>query len=402
MKSSGTLPKPHASDRGQAGRSVRRKPVGWRRSILSVACVACGVGLGGVACFLGKGNPPASMGSAPSPETDLIQSRVTLSIEELLNQHKNELEKLDIALVNLLCAKELPGAEQLNISNLLADLDQWASRVKQETDRHSYRFRAKPDEYHGSEAYFRMLMMAVVFYEDYNIRYNPERMTSPAAINPNDRFFADSRDIFLHGLLGSHREISGGGPVDGDFSAEGTMAVPARGGAASHRAERRMGTCSSMPVLYTAVGRRLGYPLKLVTTKSHLFLRWEDEKERFNLEATGRGMNRYDDEHFKQWPFPVSEEEIQREGYLKSLSAPEELALFLSLRGNCLKEAGRTQEAAECYAQASQLAPNARSYQALLADLRQVPDPRIRRVSYGADIVNPVVDPNPLRGVGPY
>ena len=64
-----------------------------------------------------------------------------------------------------------------------------------------------------------------------------------------------------------------------------------------------------MPVLYIAIGRRLGYPLKLVTTKAHLFIRWESATDRFNVEATGRGMNRYDDEHFKHWPFPVTEED---------------------------------------------------------------------------------------------
>ena len=96
-----------------------------------------------------------------------------------------------------------------------------------------------------------------------------------------------------------------------------------------------------MPVLYVAIGRRLGYPLRLATTKSHLFIRWEGAGERFDLEATGKGMNRDDDEHFKQWPYPVTEEEIQADGYLKSLTPVEELALFLSLRGHCLKEAGR-------------------------------------------------------------
>lgn len=51
-----------------------------------------------------------------------------------------------------------------------------------------YRFRAKPAEFENSEGYFRMLMMAVVFYEDFNVRYNPERVSSPQNINPNDRF----------------------------------------------------------------------------------------------------------------------------------------------------------------------------------------------------------------------
>ena len=64
------------------------------------------------------------------------------------------------------------------------------------------------------------------------------------------------------------------------------------------------GTCVSMPVLYVAVGRRLGYPLKLVTTAEHTFLRWEnaDSGERFNIEGTCRGYGRETDEHFRAWP----------------------------------------------------------------------------------------------------
>ena len=289
----------------------------------------------------------------------LTKPGFSLSVNDLLELPGAELEHTDVALMNLLCAQQLPGAAELNVSNLLVTLGLWTKQVQRETERHLHRYRANPQEFYSSEAYFRMLMMAVVFYEDFNIRYNPERVSSPTTLNPNDRFFADSQDIFLHGLLG----------------------------------KRRQGTCSSMPVLYLAVGRRLGYPLKLVTTKAHLFLRWEDGKERFDLEATGRGMNRYDDEHFKQWPFPVSEEEIRAEGYLKSLSAAEELAVFLSLRGNCLKEVGQIQEAATCYAQAARLAPGSRSYGLLLADL-QPPQtqPSLRRLG-SAQTVLP--DPNP-------
>ena len=117
-----------------------------------------------------------------------------------------------------------------------------------------------------------------------------------------------------------------------------------------------------MPVLYVAIGRKLGYPLKLVTTKSHLFLRWEGNGERFNLEATGKGTNRYDDAHFKQWPFPVTDAEIEADGYLKSLTANEEIALFKSIRGNCLMEARRYTEAEQAYSEAVRLAPRSRGY----------------------------------------
>jgi tetratricopeptide (TPR) repeat protein len=165
-----------------------------------------------------------------------------------------------------------------------------------------------------------------------------------------------------------------------------------------------------MPVLYIAVGRRLGYPLKLVATKAHLFVRWEDEADRFDVETTGKGMNRYDDEHFKQWPFPVTDAEIRTEGFLKSLNAAEELAVFLSLRGNCLKQAGRLKEAAECYAKASQLAPTWNAYRALLANTEVLSPSTFPASNYdesartretanwglsGQTIVVP--DPNPLK-----
>ena len=277
--------------------------------------------------------------------------------------------------MNLLCADGLPGSHDAHIDACLNNLDMWADRVKSETDRNIHKYTDHPADFDNSEGYFRMLMMAVVLYEDFGIRYNPERITLPGQIDPDDRFFANSQDIFLNGLILGHR----------------------------------MGTCSSMPVLYIAIGRRLGYPLKLVTTKAHLFVRWEGKNDYFDVEATGKGMNRYDDEHFKQWPFPVSDAEIHAEGYLKSLTSSEELAVFLSLRGNCLKAAGRLNEAADCYAKASHLAPTWNAYRALLADLEKiqtVTSGRMEQAVIPQNIpqaldIHPVgvADPNPLKNI---
>jgi tetratricopeptide (TPR) repeat protein len=90
-------------------------------------------------------------------------------------------------------------------------------------------------------------------------------------------------------------------------------------------------------------------------------------------------MNRYDDEHFKRWPFPVSDDEIRTDGYLKSLTPAEELALFLSLRGHCLKEAGRTAEAIAAYSEAVRFAPESRPYRLLLADAQNPAPVRAQR-----------------------
>jgi hypothetical protein len=301
---------------------------------------------------------------------------------ELSALELDPLDGCDIALMNLLCAHGLANDEALDIQGSLTLLDEWASRVRSETQRHFYQFQKTPREFEHSEGYFRMLMMAVVLHEDFQVRYNPERIANLGQAAMSDGFFADSRDVFLHGLL----------------------------------SPRRMGTCSSMPVLYAALGRRLGYPLKLVTTKGHLFVRWEGSAERFNVDATGQGMNRYHDDHYRTWPFPLSDAEISEQGYLKSLTAAEELAVFLSIRAQCLMESGRDAEAVASLEHAVRLRPAVRDQALLLAQAQakrdgvMEPQPSVSRAApaeFGQipsppnanHSSDPVPDPNPLRQI---
>lgn len=247
-------------------------------------------------------------------------------------------EQYDIARRNIGCAEGLFVSKEVKVEVILSILDQWAAHVKTETERYIYRFRRNPAEYENSEGYFRVLMMAVVLHEDFGVRYNPAKIGVPGEASTSDGFFADPSDVFLHGLLGP----------------------------------KRMGTCSSMPVLYLALGRRLGYPLKLVTTKGHLFVRWEGLGDRFNIEVTGRGVNLYEDEHYRHWPFELADQEIAENGYLKSLTPDDELAVFLTIRAECLKEAKRYGDAVTTYTQAVRLAPHVRAYRLLLADTERI------------------------------
>jgi hypothetical protein len=295
-----------------------RKNSGWKAWFTA----AVGAGLSAGVLWVGASLPRREF-LAPAPAAPAS------SLTTLLSFQIEELPEMDVARVNLLCAGGLPGGEDCDLQTCLRTLDEMARRVERETARHQYRFQRNQSEFENSEGFFRILMMMVVLAEDFGVRYNLERPTSPSA-GPSDGFFADSRDVFLHGLLGP----------------------------------RRTGTCSSLPVLYVAIGRRLGYPLKLVTTKGHLFARWEDARERFNIEVTGNGLNHFGDDYYRQWPFAVTDAEVKAEGYLKSLTPAEELAAFLSIRGMCLREAGRKGEAAEAFAAASRLAPNCRSYRA--------------------------------------
>lgn len=249
-----------------------------------------------------------------------------------------ELEACDIARMNLLCSEGLPGAESLGVEDCLATLDRWAAHVKSETDRNFHQFRDDPGNFNNSEGYFRALFLIGVLQQDFNVHYNPAHITTPDAPEPDEVFFADSKDLFLQGITSS----------------------------------RAMGTCISIPVLYVAVGHRLGYPMKLVTSRAHLFARWESAngKERFNIEATGRGLTTPEDDYYKKWPFPITEQDIKANSYLKSLTAAEYLTLFLETRGHCLRVAGRLGEARQAYLEAQALTPQWHEHQCFLALLQ--------------------------------
>lgn len=263
------------------------------------------------------------------------------SLCELLRPDSRRLENVTITRVNLLCAENLLALNSRDICAAEGLVKEWAQHIKAETDRHMYRYQQCPAQYENSLGFFRMLMLAVVLSEDCGIHYDPVRKSTPETAQTRDGFFSDPDSVFLTGLLGPERK----------------------------------GTCSSMPVLYVAVGRELGYPLKLASTKGHLFVRWEGGGERFNIEATGHGLNRFDDVYYRHWPFEITPEEERAEGYLKSMTQVEELAAFLSIRGMCFSEAGKTQQSAEAFQAATGLAPHCASYKRMFASLQDAPTP---------------------------
>ena len=244
------------------------------------------------------------------------------SFARMLNLTESEIASGDIARWNLACAAGLPGAESLDIDAKLAELDRWAKHVASETERNMHRFRSNPGEYENSEAYYRALMLVVVLQEDCGVHYNPARINEPD--------FTNSKDLLLHGLIG----------------------------------DSNGGTCVSMPVLYVAAGRRLGYPMKLALTKGHVFARWDGAdhpnpsfRGRFNVDATGRSLNTLDDEHYASWPNPLNPADRTGGWFLRSIEPAEELAVFLMQRGHCLEDNGRLPEAQVAYTLAKRFAP---------------------------------------------
>jgi hypothetical protein len=238
-----------------------------------------------------------------------------LTLERLRNPSEEDLSRVDVAAVDLACAVGLPGSEQLDVPGCLAWVDHCAAWVHHETLATFEQFQRSPESYEGSEGIFRAVAMMNVLWRGLGVHYNRQHMCEPDKV-------ADSRGDFIHGI----------------FQGYG-------------------GTCSSIPVLLTAVGRRLGYPLKLVTTARHLFARWDDPTgERFNLEINETGLNTYPDDHYLAWPVDIRGTCWQSETkFLRSLKPREETAYIWAKRGHNLRANGRLREAVDCFATASSI-----------------------------------------------
>lgn len=239
---------------------------------------------------------------------------------DLVTLPEEELGRYDISAVNLACAAGLPSSETIDFAECLSKLDVWATCVQLHTARLMPQFHRKPHEYENSEAYFLALAMITVLQRDLGVRYNPAKI-------PADAKF-DTADTFIHGI------------THGDG-----------------------GTCATLPVVYAAVGRRLGYPIRLVSTRGrssgHLFARWDDPArgDRFNIEATNIGLTTPTDEEMRTGRYQLTDSELREGCYLQSMTPRMELSVFLGERGWCFEDAGDWRNCVEAWAAATNLVP---------------------------------------------
>jgi hypothetical protein len=232
----------------------------------------------------------------------------------------------DIALMNLTTAPGLPPQQRAEIiENGLKTLNIWAAAVTERTFKNHHRY-LKDQGVYKNEAEWKLAMLRTIIGLDFNVRYDPARTSTEQQFASNEMFFSNPDSVFLTGCLG----------------------------------ESRIGTCSSLPVLYVAVGRRCGYPMHLVAAKGHLFARWDDGKgTRVNMEAANAGgFTSHPDSHYRKWPAPMTPHEEKSGRYLQNLTAEETLAIFMSTRAACLRSAGKHADAISAAAAAFRLAPN--------------------------------------------
>lgn len=309
-------------------------------SLVFVVCLA----LGGASVKAADEQPssePAPQ-SVDSAKTGTFKRPRTLA--ELLALPPDELEKVDIALINLLCAEGLRGSESLDIDYLTRTLNAWAGHVESETKRNFHLFQAHPEKFRNSLAYFRMAMLATVLVQDLRIRYNPERekqLENGHILRREDEkaFFADSKDVFIHGLLG----------------------------------DKHYGTCASLPFLYVAIGRRLGYPVTMATTATHFYVRYEEGNgKHLNVEATEHRalLTPSDDEYKNPWGMHLSDEEVKGMVYLQPMSNKEVLGHSLLTRSAVLRSMKQYDQQAETWATAARYLPGTPLWKEIIHDMQ--------------------------------
>jgi hypothetical protein len=175
-----------------------------------------------------------SIASHPIGTSTFVTDPIAASAREIAGLSDADFDRREIAAMNFACAAGLPGSEKLDIEKCLARLDEWAEYARRKTQR-ALQNKSKFREYDDwPDGRYRALILQMAIQNDIGVKSNQDAIID--SIKPYD--FSDSRDLFIHSVvLDLHLVI-----------------------------------CVTAPVLYAAIGRRLGYPIRLVKTKCHVFV----------------------------------------------------------------------------------------------------------------------------------
>jgi hypothetical protein len=212
-----------------------------------------------------------------------------------------ELAKRDLVEINLAWTADFPEARQYKPQAVFDRIDFLAREVKRYTDKVLPQFQRKRYDYNNSEGYFRCLAMVTCVERDHGVCYHPDKQ--------EDHVPHTAVDSSLYG------------PILGQG-----------------------GTCASLPVVFAAIGRRLGYPIKLANGRGHVYWRWDAPGgECFNVDSAGNGMASHPDDYYRTGQYAVTKEEEEAYGLVRSLTPRAELAMFLQTRGFRWVELGEQQ-----------------------------------------------------------
>ncbi len=118
--------------------------------------------------------------------------------------------------------------------------------------------------------------------------------------------------------------------------------------------DQKRGYCLSLSVLYLSIGERLGLPLHGVVVPGHFFVRYDDGKVRFNIEATSKGGTVDDQYYIEKYKVPQNSRENI---YMANLDKRRTLGCFFNNLGNSYDDIGDTDAAILALERAVQINP---------------------------------------------
>jgi hypothetical protein len=113
---------------------------------------------------------------AGSINDELVRADPHIALHRLIHLPPEQLADVDLALMSLLCATGLPGAEDVDIPKYLARVNEWADLVRREMPKYKGGFRRNPADFDNHKSVYDASILVTILKRDLGIRYNPERL----------------------------------------------------------------------------------------------------------------------------------------------------------------------------------------------------------------------------------
>lgn len=118
--------------------------------------------------------------------------------------------------------------------------------------------------------------------------------------------------------------------------------------------EQKRGYCLSLSVLYLSLAERLGLDMYGVVVPGHFFVRYDDGKNRFNIETTSSGGSGTDEQYIEKFNVPKGN---STSIYMKNLNKIQTIGCFFNNLGNSYDKIGDIDSAFKAYKTAVEINP---------------------------------------------
>ncbi len=160
----------------------------------SIIAIACAV-LVGTGC--GKDERQAAR-----QEFTLEDELKPLTPKELFEMPAENLDRVDIGRMNIICARNVTRTELVDTAKYVAKLDEWAVIAKRLEQKYLPAYEKNAARYDHSLAKFKAVTLALTIQQDLKCDYNMELIKSGAMNDMlSPRFFKNAEDVFITGLL---------------------------------------------------------------------------------------------------------------------------------------------------------------------------------------------------------